>query len=312
VSFTFLFSSIVIWLTGLPCSGKTTIAEEFHSRFPSSVVLDGDEVRATLNADLGFSPEDRAENLRRIAEMASIVANSVDYTIVSTLSPSGAVRDRARSIVESKGHTFLEVYVKAELDTCIKRDVKGMYAAALRGDLPYFTGIGAPYSPPLYPDLICSTDHESLDQSVAKLINKVGAINPRERHALFIGRWSPFHKGHFAIMKKVHEENPNRPLMIFVRDNPGEYWSAQFRKGMVEAAMKAMNIRATVLIIPDIDTVNWGRDVGYLPRMIDVDEEMKAVSGTGIRKALASGNEEWKELVCPGVADYLLTTDWKK
>ncbi len=302
-----LFSTekCVIWLTGLPCSGKTTIAEEFHSLFPSSVVLDGDEFRKTLNKDLGFSEKDRKENLRRIVEVAKAVLPSADYVIISAVSPKEEFRQAARASFEADGFRFVEVFVDAPLEVCMQRDVKGMYKEALAGNIPAFTGVSAPYEAPVSPNVVCHTDKETIHESAKKIMAAMGVTDPSDPHALFIGRWSPFHKGHWAIMEKVRNENPNRPLLIFVRNNPKEYWPAHVRKAMVENSMKEMNIAARVMIIPDIDSVNWGRDVGYTPRMIDVDIEAQSTSGTDIRRKLAANNDVWKEYVCPGVPEVI-------
>lgn len=302
-----MYGKTVIWLTGLPCSGKTTLANKFHSLYPNSIVLDGDDIRKGLNCDLGFSKEDREENIRRVTEMAALCLKSVDTVIVALVSPYVNIRQYARQRIIEEGAQFLEVFVEADVKTCQTRDVKGMYAKAVRGEIPKFTGISAPYEHPIHPDVVCHTKDESIMQSTQKIIDALHFVNPRKPHALFIGRWSPFHQGHFAIMKKVYEEDPSRPLLIFVRDNAGEYWSAEYRKNMVEASMKAMNIPATVMIIPDIDSVNWGRDVGYQPRQIEVSERIQGVSGTRIREGIKEGNDEWKAYVCDGVADYILS-----
>lgn len=295
-----------VWLTGLPCSGKTTIAVEFNKLFPSSVVLDGDQVRKSINADLGFSKEDREENLRRISAIGVNALQSVDTVLIACVSPYQSVRDNARKMFEEAGYTFLEVFVNAPVELCSERDVKGMYKKALAGEIPHFTGVSAPFEAPEHADLVIDSKNETLDQSVNRLIDRIGLVNPRQPHALFIGRWSPFHRGHWEIMNTVRKENPDRPLLIYVRDTGKEYWSAQFRKEMVEAGMKTMGIKARVEILPDIDSVNWGRGVGYTPRLVDVDARMHAISGTKIREGIASGDDSWKAFVCPGVAEYIV------
>jgi len=172
----FLFSQIAlsantaIWFTGLPCCGKTTIANYIHEQMPSSVILDGDVVRKNLNSDLGFSLDDRKENLRRISEMANIVLDSVPVVLISVVSPKQEIRDNARKVIENAGHTFYEVFVDAPLQTCIDRDVKGMYKKALAGDMPFFTGIGSPYEAPKHPDIVCHTLKESVEQSANRIL----------------------------------------------------------------------------------------------------------------------------------------------
>lgn len=168
-----LSAKTTIWLTGLPCSGKTTIANYIHEQIPNSVVLDGDAVRHRLNSDLGFSPEDRKENLRRISEMAKIILESVPVVIISVVSPKQDVRDTAREMIEGEDIRFYEVFVDAPLELCIERDVKGMYKKALAGEIPFFTGVGSPYEVPKQPDLVCHTEIETLDESAAKILKVI-------------------------------------------------------------------------------------------------------------------------------------------
>jgi adenylyl-sulfate kinase len=175
----FVFSQIAlsakttIWLTGLPCSGKTTLANYIHEKIPNSVILDGDAVRKNLNSDLGFTPEDRKENLRRISEMANIILDSVPVVLISVVSPKQSVRDTAREMIEAKGGEFFEVFVNAPLEECISRDVKGMYKKALAGEIPFFTGIGAPYEAPKNPDVVCNTSIETLEESAKKILKVI-------------------------------------------------------------------------------------------------------------------------------------------
>lgn len=154
----------VFWFTGLPCSGKTTIAESVCKAFPEFVHLDGDVIRKTVNKDLGYSPEDRQKNLERIAQLALAKLDEAGTVVVTTISPLETQRDRVRQLIESGGADFYLVYVKTGLNTCIQRDVKGMYAKVLRGEIQDFTGISAPYDPPERPDLIFATEIESLQE----------------------------------------------------------------------------------------------------------------------------------------------------
>ena len=164
-------SGTVLWLTGLPCTGKTTLACLLRERLTPAVVLDGDEVRHTLNADLGFSPEDRNENLRRITEVAKVVLSSVPLVVVAAVSPTQAARRRARDQLEAAGATFVEVFVDAPLAVCERRDTKGMYARARAGELMGFTGVDAPYEPPVAPEVVCRTADEEPAQSAAKVVS---------------------------------------------------------------------------------------------------------------------------------------------
>jgi adenylyl-sulfate kinase len=154
----------IFWFTGLPCSGKTTIGEQLSKGNARFVHLDGDVLRKTLCADLGFSLEDRQKNLERIAGLAVSQAKLGNTVIVSTISPTEAQRNRVRKICENSGIDFHLVYVKADLPLCIERDVKGMYAKAFRGEIQNFTGVSSPYEPPRKPDLVFDTRKESLEQ----------------------------------------------------------------------------------------------------------------------------------------------------
>lgn len=158
-------SGKVIWMTGLPCSGKTTLAEALQLAVSGVYILDGDEMRRGLCADLGFSPKDRQANLLRIAHVAGCLARQGAIVACSVVSPSREVRAEIRRLIGS----LSEVYVKCSVEECIRRDVKGMYAEALRGDRPGFTGIGAPYEAPESPELILDTENETLETSLQKL-----------------------------------------------------------------------------------------------------------------------------------------------
>lgn len=146
-----------IWFTGLSGSGKSTIASELELRMVRmtrpAYRLDGDVVRAGLNADLGFDPASRDENLRRMAEVARLFADSGQVAIVSAISPLASQRAFARRIHEEARLPFVEVFVDTPLDVCEARDPKGMYAKARRGEIPEFTGISSPYEPPDAPDV---------------------------------------------------------------------------------------------------------------------------------------------------------------
>ncbi|MCS5637633.1 MAG: adenylyl-sulfate kinase [Myxococcota bacterium] len=161
-----------VWLTGLSGSGKSTLAvaaeKELGERGKHTYILDGDNVRMGLNSNLGFSPEDRTENIRRIGEVAKLFTDAGTIVFSSFISPYRADRDAVREIM-AEGD-FVEVYVSASLEVCESRDVKGLYAKARRGEIPEFTGISAPYEEPGAPELVVDTGDQALEQSVAVLI----------------------------------------------------------------------------------------------------------------------------------------------
>lgn len=301
---------IVLSFTGLPCAGKTTLAKTLHKIIPNSVVLDADEVRSTINKDLYFSAKDRKENLRRVSQIAILMSKSSSLVILSFINPYESTRQYMRKTIEDQNIKFIEVFVDASLKKCMERDVKGMYKKAMEGKISNFTGISkgvsAIYKKPKKPDLICNTEKKTVDECINDIISILNISHPYEKHAVFIGRWSPFHKGHWEIMKKVYEENKKRPLLVLVRNTKTEYWSAETRKKMVETALNKMKIPNKVMIIPDIDSINWGRTVGYKTRMIDVDKIPKQISGTKIREMIRKKDKSWKDFLCPGVPEIII------
>lgn len=158
---------VVIWFTGLPSSGKSTLAhaveEELYTRGHLSYVLDGDNIRHGLNKNLGFSPEDREENIRRIGEVARLFAQAGVITMTAFISPYRRDRDKARHLLEDG--EFIEVFVKVSLEEAEQRDPKGLYKKARAGEIKEFTGISAPYEEPLNPELAVDTDKLDLAKS---------------------------------------------------------------------------------------------------------------------------------------------------
>jgi bifunctional enzyme CysN/CysC len=169
----------VLWLTGLSGAGKSTIAmaveQELFRRGFHVFVLDGDNVRRGLSANLGFAPEERAENIRRVGEVAALFAESGQIVITAFISPYRTDRQRARDAAQiiSPGHDgsgFHEIYIKADLSTCERRDPKGLYKKARAGEIPEFTGISAPYEPPLHPEFTVDTEKLSIHDAVAAVV----------------------------------------------------------------------------------------------------------------------------------------------
>jgi adenylylsulfate kinase len=165
----------VIWFTGLPCSGKTTLTENFEKELFKlkffSVVLDGDLLRTGLNNNLGFSENDRTENIRRIAEVSKQYVQNGIIVLVSVVSPHKNMRKLAKEIIGKDD--FLEIFVNAPLSICEQRDVKGMYLKARKGIIKQFTGIDAPYEIPENPFLEIATEKHSIAESIAILSSKI-------------------------------------------------------------------------------------------------------------------------------------------
>ena len=170
--------SRVIWFTGLSGSGKSTVANAteklLHDRGLQTYILDGDNVRMGLNKDLGFSPQDRTENIRRITEVAKLFADSGSIVLTAFISPYREDRNSARQIISDKD--FIEVFVSADLSVCESRDPKGLYKKARAGEIKGFTGIDAPYEEPIKPELVVETDKydilECANQVVDYLVEK--------------------------------------------------------------------------------------------------------------------------------------------
>ena len=162
----------VLWFTGLSGSGKSAIANalegSLHNRGYRTYILDGDNVRHGLNRDLGFSVSDRVENVRRVAEVANLMVDAGLVVLVSFISPFKAERDMARRLFDDG--EFVEVYVDTPLEEAEKRDVKGLYAKARRGELPNFTGIDSPYEAPENPEIRLDTKKNSIEESVADIV----------------------------------------------------------------------------------------------------------------------------------------------
>ena len=160
--------SKVLWLTGLSGSGKSTIAQHLERRLYNegffAQVLDGDNIRSGINSNLGFSMEDRQENIRRIAEIANLYLHSGVITINSFISPTISIRKFARDIIGATD--FIEIFIDTPLHICEQRDVKGLYAKARKGEIKGFTGIDAPYESPLNPALVIKTENLSVAESV--------------------------------------------------------------------------------------------------------------------------------------------------
>ena len=164
--------AVVLWFTGLSGAGKSTLAhaveEELHQRSCSTFVLDGDNVRHGLCSDLGFSEADRQENIRRIGEMSKLFIEAGVITLTAFISPFRNDREKVRGLMPHGD--FIEVYCKAPLEVCEKRDVKGLYSRARRGEIPDFTGISSPYEAPTKPELVVPTGAEPLDHCVRMVL----------------------------------------------------------------------------------------------------------------------------------------------
>jgi bifunctional enzyme CysN/CysC len=167
----------VVWLTGLSGAGKSTIAQalegELFARGMHTYVLDGDNIRHGLNSNLGFSPQDRVENIRRVSEVAKLMADSGAVAITAFISPYRVDRRRAREIALESKADFIEVFVDAPLNVCEERDPKSLYKKARAGEIREFTGIDAPYEAPEDPEIVVRTDQQSVEESVGVILEQL-------------------------------------------------------------------------------------------------------------------------------------------
>lgn len=177
--------SVLLWFTGLSGAGKSTLAHALEERLYQmgyhTFVLDGDNVRHGLSGDLGFSNEDRVENIRRINELAKLFVEAGVIVLTAFISPFRSDRDKGRSLV---GEDFIEVYCKCSVTTCEQRDVKGLYRRARAGEIKDFTGISSPYEPPLHPELSIDSDNDSIDQCVEQILQYLiqrGIYKPKQQ-----------------------------------------------------------------------------------------------------------------------------------
>ena len=170
-------SGLTVWFTGLSSSGKTTISQAVREKLLHAghkvEWLDGDAVRQHISKGLGYSKEDRDENIRRIGFVAELLTRNGVIVLVSAISPYRAVRDEMRVRIGN----FLEVYVEAPLEVCQQRDINGIYRRALSGEIQHATGMDDPYDTPLSPDVICHTARETRDESVSKVMDRVESYN---------------------------------------------------------------------------------------------------------------------------------------
>lgn len=163
----------LIWFTGLSGSGKSTLANlvemALHQKGASTYILDGDNIRQGINKDLSFAPEDRSENIRRIAEISNLMLDAGILTLAAFVSPYIKDRERVKQIVGAEN--FIEIYVNTSIEECERRDVKGLYKKARKGEIKNMTGISAPYQAPVSPDFEVITDKQSIAKSVNTILN---------------------------------------------------------------------------------------------------------------------------------------------
>ncbi len=269
----------IFWLTGLPCSGKTTIAKELAKRI-NAEILDGDGIRK-INNNTDFTPEGRERHMLSVAELAYRFSKYTNV-VVALVSPI----KKAREKIKAKYKNIVEIFIYCPLDVCIKRDVKGMYAKAKAGKIKNFTGIDAPYEEPETNRNKGHTHTTFVDTDLLTVSECVNIILNRhykqKEYSMFIGRYQPMHSGHKKLIQSVLKEGKN--VVVALREtgiNESNPYSIQERREMFE---KAFGNKVKVIAIPDVLEVCHGRKVGWKVREIRLDKATEAISATEIRR----------------------------
>jgi adenylylsulfate kinase len=276
------------WFTGLPCSGKTTLTVELQ-KIVGGQLLDGDVIRGTpISAGADFTLEGRKKHLLRIAFIAKMLNDNGINVLASFVSPIDMVREEIKDII-GPDH-FKLVYVEASKEVCIKRDVKGMWAKALKGEIKNWTGLDSPFEIPVSSDLVINTEETTVKECIDTIFQEFFTGEKKE-YDLFIGRYQclPPHAGHTGIMDKVLEEGGN--VCVGLRDrtysDKDPYTLHQRRMAFEEIFAEEIEAgRVVITDIPDIISVDHGRAKGWAVREIIMPDDIQKISATGIRNKL--------------------------
>jgi len=260
----------IYWLTGLPCSGKSTIAREL-ARNIYAEVLDGDEIRAISNNN-DFTMEGRVRHMKSVAAMAYKLSKYVSV-VVALVSPLREVREE----LKKKYPNMCEIYVKCDIETCKKRDVKGMYEKAIRGEIENFTGVQDRYEEPLNADITIDTGKSSPEECVKQILK----LHENKPKALLIGRWQPLHEGHKWLVNEAGKRAEG--VVIGIRHTPISESNPYSVQERIEMIQEMFGDSVDYLVLPDISGVYYGRGVGYEVAELKPPEEIAAISATKIR-----------------------------
>ena len=260
----------IYWLTGLPCSGKSTIGKELARRLYAPL-LDGNMLR-TVSGNNDFSVEGRTRHMQFVGYIANMMSTYTDV-VVSLASPLRDVREELKKMYPN----LYEIYVKCSLAVCQQRDVKGQYSQALQGKIEHFTGVQDSYEEPLQPHITVETDKECLEDCVKKILQ----LKDFKRKALIIGRWQPLHEGHHWLVEKVTERGYG--VILGIRQTPinkANPFSVEERISMIRTMF---GNSVDVLVLPDIAGIFYGRNVGYIVEELKPPEDIAKISATKIR-----------------------------
>lgn len=305
---------IFIQLTGLSGAGKTTLSynakRELEKRGFKVEVIDGDEYRANLCKDLGFSKKDREENIRRLGFVGKTLSRNGVIVLLSAINPYEEIRRE----LKEKSPFVKTVWIDCGIETLKERDTKGLYKRAfLPADHPEklnnLTGVNDPFEIPDDADLIIKTDSETVESSTEKLLNfileNIEEEKDRTPKALFIGRWQPFHNGHKWLIEQKLQQN--KSVLIAVRDVPPDENNPLTTEQTVEILQKFYEgENVEIMTISNIESVNFGRKVGYEINEFAPPPEIESISATEIRKNIGEKNDAWKEKVDPKIHDLII------
>ena len=321
-----------LWFTGLSGSGKTTLGNAIFDKlkkYEKVIILDGDELRKGLNSDLGYSMEDRSENIRRVAHTAKMLSSNGFLVITTLISPTFYSRKLAREII---GESFFEIYAKSSIEKCIDRDVKGLYKKAINGEIKEFTGISSIYEEPINSELTVDIETLNIEESTNEILSFLikndiikfdfdqdwlklnfggKKLNLTDKqYAIFIGRWQPFHIGHQELIN--NKLKYNIPVLIMVRDIPNDEknpFTTDEVVRMIEKVYTDKKDLVKIIVIPDIESVNFGRGVGYEINEYIPNKKIEDMSATKIRKSLGESNEKWIDMVPEKARDFIRKSD---
>lgn len=302
---------IFVQLTGLSGAGKTTIsynaAAELRKRGFRVEVIDGDEYRETLCSDVGFSRADRETNIRRLAFVADRFVKNGIIVLLAAVNPYASVREEVARSFENA----LTVWVDCDLATLVERDTKGLYRrASLPDDDPQkitnLTGINDPYEAPQDPDVVLNTAEETETESTRKLLDlilgRLETRNREKRRALFIGRWQPFHNGHKWLIDQKLQQNV--PILIAIRDVEPDDQNPLTTAQVIDILSEMYHGNdVEIITIPNIESVNFGRGVGYEINEFSPPPDIGIISATEIRRELRGGIDDWKDRIDPKLHD---------
>lgn len=301
-------------MTGLSGAGKTTLSygvkRELERRGFKTEVIDGDEYRATLSKDLGFSREDRIENIRRLAFVGQKLSQHGVIVILAAINPYDEIRREIREKIPSAKTVWLD----CDLQILEQRDTKGLYRRALLPDghpekLANLSGVNDPFEIPIDADLILKTDKETEAESTERLLRfileNIGQNAHKTARALFIGRWQPFHNGHRWLVDQKLKNNI--PVLIAVRDVEPDDQNPMTTDQTVEILRRFYDGEdVEIIVIPNIESVNFGRKVGYEINELTPPDEIGNISATEIRDGLRKKDDTWRAKVDAKIHDLIV------